>query len=158
MITKHDADIKGFKQNLLDAEEALKIAQKKNDELETQAEELKKQAEQAKVRILCYSASNFKFKSFCFSESLVFAWLHHFRVIFLQCFFFELFQDRLILVREEKHTGLTGCLFYITQESMKYSSLMLTFYVHRYLAQHNQLEPNVILWFKCINFKISSVE
>ncbi|XP_031448407.1 CAP-Gly domain-containing linker protein 1 isoform X3 [Phasianus colchicus] len=48
MITKHDADIKGFKQNLLDAEEALKTAQKKNDELETQAEELKKQAEQAK--------------------------------------------------------------------------------------------------------------
>uniref|UniRef100_A0A8V1AED1 CAP-Gly domain containing linker protein 1 n=1 Tax=Gallus gallus TaxID=9031 RepID=A0A8V1AED1_CHICK len=49
MITKHDADIKGFKQNLLDAEEALKAAQKKNDELETQAEELKKQAEQAKA-------------------------------------------------------------------------------------------------------------
>lgn len=51
MITKHDADIKGFKQNLLDAEEALKIAQKKNDELEKQAEELKNQAEQAKVCI-----------------------------------------------------------------------------------------------------------
>ncbi|XP_050762391.1 CAP-Gly domain-containing linker protein 1 isoform X5 [Gymnogyps californianus] len=49
MITKHDADIKGFKQNLLDAEEALKIARKKNDELEAQAEELKKQAEQAKA-------------------------------------------------------------------------------------------------------------
>uniref|UniRef100_A0A8B9ZEL0 CAP-Gly domain containing linker protein 1 n=1 Tax=Anas platyrhynchos TaxID=8839 RepID=A0A8B9ZEL0_ANAPL len=49
MITKHDADIKGFKQHLLDAEEALKTAQKKNDELETQAEELKKQAEQAKA-------------------------------------------------------------------------------------------------------------
>ncbi|OXB84922.1 UNVERIFIED_CONTAM: hypothetical protein H355_016044 [Colinus virginianus] len=49
MITKHDADIKGFKQSLLDAEEALKTAQKKNDELETQAEELKKQAEQAKA-------------------------------------------------------------------------------------------------------------
>ncbi|XP_009282164.1 PREDICTED: CAP-Gly domain-containing linker protein 1 isoform X7 [Aptenodytes forsteri] len=49
MITKHDADIKGLKQNLLDAEEALKIAQKKNDELETQAEELKKEAEQAKA-------------------------------------------------------------------------------------------------------------
>ncbi|XP_065595285.1 CAP-Gly domain-containing linker protein 1 isoform X1 [Cyrtonyx montezumae] len=49
MITKHDADIKGFKQSLLDAEEALKSAQKKNDELETQAEELKKQAEQAKA-------------------------------------------------------------------------------------------------------------
>ncbi|XP_064322173.1 CAP-Gly domain-containing linker protein 1 isoform X6 [Phalacrocorax carbo] len=49
MITKHDTDIKGFKQNLLDAEEALKIAQKKNNELETQAEELKKQAEQAKA-------------------------------------------------------------------------------------------------------------
>ncbi|XP_053938067.1 CAP-Gly domain-containing linker protein 1 isoform X4 [Cuculus canorus] len=49
MTAKHDADIKGFKQNLLDAEEALKIAQKKNDELETQAEELKKQAEQAKA-------------------------------------------------------------------------------------------------------------
>uniref|UniRef100_A0A8B9SVI5 CAP-Gly domain containing linker protein 1 n=1 Tax=Anas platyrhynchos TaxID=8839 RepID=A0A8B9SVI5_ANAPL len=51
MITKHDADIKGFKQHLLDAEEALKTAQKKNDELETQAEELKKQAEQAKRRM-----------------------------------------------------------------------------------------------------------
>ncbi|XP_032864084.2 CAP-Gly domain-containing linker protein 1 isoform X11 [Tyto alba] len=49
MITKHDAAIKGFKQNLLDAEEALKNAQRKNDELETQAEELKKQAEQAKA-------------------------------------------------------------------------------------------------------------
>ncbi|XP_029879698.1 CAP-Gly domain-containing linker protein 1 isoform X11 [Aquila chrysaetos chrysaetos] len=49
MITKHDADIKGFKQNLLDAEEALQIAQKKNDELEKQAEELKNQAEQAKA-------------------------------------------------------------------------------------------------------------
>lgn len=57
MITKHDADIKGFKQNLLDAEEALKIAQKKNNELETQAEELKKQAEEARVCILFYSAS-----------------------------------------------------------------------------------------------------
>lgn len=30
---------------------------------------------------------------------------------------------------------------------MKYSSLMLTFYIHRYLAQHNQLEPSVLLWF-----------
>ncbi|XP_049661404.1 CAP-Gly domain-containing linker protein 1 isoform X4 [Accipiter gentilis] len=49
MITKHDADIQGFKQKLLDAEEALKIAQKKNDELEKQAEELKNQAEQAKA-------------------------------------------------------------------------------------------------------------
>ncbi|XP_074743049.1 CAP-Gly domain-containing linker protein 1 isoform X10 [Strix uralensis] len=49
MITKHDADVKGFKQNLLDAEEALKIAQRKNNELETQAEELKKQAEQARA-------------------------------------------------------------------------------------------------------------
>ncbi|XP_064024382.1 CAP-Gly domain-containing linker protein 1 isoform X12 [Pogoniulus pusillus] len=49
MITKHDADIKGFKQNLLDAEEALKIARKKNNELETQAEELKKQAEEARA-------------------------------------------------------------------------------------------------------------
>ncbi|XP_069650810.1 CAP-Gly domain-containing linker protein 1 isoform X10 [Haliaeetus albicilla] len=49
MITKHDTDIKGFKQNLLDAEEALKIARKKNDELEKQAEELKNQAEQAKA-------------------------------------------------------------------------------------------------------------
>uniref|UniRef100_A0A663E9B9 CAP-Gly domain containing linker protein 1 n=1 Tax=Aquila chrysaetos chrysaetos TaxID=223781 RepID=A0A663E9B9_AQUCH len=52
MITKHDADIKGFKQNLLDAEEALQIAQKKNDELEKQAEELKNQAEQAKLDML----------------------------------------------------------------------------------------------------------
>ncbi|XP_010131103.1 PREDICTED: CAP-Gly domain-containing linker protein 1 isoform X1 [Buceros rhinoceros silvestris] len=49
MITKHDADIKGFKQNLLDAEEALKMAQKKNEALETQAEELKKQAAEAKA-------------------------------------------------------------------------------------------------------------
>ncbi|XP_065707320.2 CAP-Gly domain-containing linker protein 1 isoform X11 [Patagioenas fasciata] len=49
MITKHDADIKEFKQNLLDAEEALKMAQKKNNELETQAEELRKQAEQAQA-------------------------------------------------------------------------------------------------------------
>ncbi|XP_061865626.1 CAP-Gly domain-containing linker protein 1 isoform X2 [Colius striatus] len=49
MITKHDADIKGFKQNLLDAEAALKTAQKKNEELEAQAEELKKEAEQAKA-------------------------------------------------------------------------------------------------------------
>ncbi|XP_062470091.1 CAP-Gly domain-containing linker protein 1 isoform X10 [Pezoporus occidentalis] len=49
LVTKHDADIKGFKQNLLDAEEALKIAQKKNAELETEAEELRKQAEEAKA-------------------------------------------------------------------------------------------------------------
>jgi len=91
MITKHDADIKGFKQNLLDAEEALKIAQKKNNELETQAEELKKQAEQAKVCMLYYSASNLKFKSFSFSKSHFFARLHHFIVGFLQCFFFEFF-------------------------------------------------------------------
>uniref|UniRef100_A0A8B9GBK7 CAP-Gly domain containing linker protein 1 n=1 Tax=Amazona collaria TaxID=241587 RepID=A0A8B9GBK7_9PSIT len=52
LVTKHDADIKGFKQNLLDAEEALKVAQKKNAELETEAEELRKQAEEAKVRTL----------------------------------------------------------------------------------------------------------
>ncbi|XP_037231402.1 CAP-Gly domain-containing linker protein 1 isoform X8 [Falco rusticolus] len=52
MIAKHDTDIKGFKQNLLDAEEALKIAQKKNNDLEIQAEELKKQAEQAKLDML----------------------------------------------------------------------------------------------------------
>lgn len=58
MITKHDADIKEFKQNLLDAEEALKMAQKKNNELETQAEELRKQAEQAQVGVPCYSAGN----------------------------------------------------------------------------------------------------
>ncbi|XP_030356637.1 CAP-Gly domain-containing linker protein 1 isoform X2 [Strigops habroptila] len=49
MVTKHDADVKGFKQNLLDAEEALKVAQKKNAELETEAEELRKQAEEAKA-------------------------------------------------------------------------------------------------------------
>lgn len=88
MITKHDADIKGFKQHLLDAEEALKTAQKKNDELETQAEELKKQAEQAKVCILCYFASNLKFISLYFSESLfccfvLFSQLYHFIVGFL---------------------------------------------------------------------------
>lgn len=92
MITKHDADIKGFKQNLLDAEEALKTAQKKNDELETQAEELKKQAEQAKVCILSYFASNFKFKSLYFSDSLIcfFSWLHHFIVVYLQCLNFSM--------------------------------------------------------------------
>ncbi|XP_050836379.1 CAP-Gly domain-containing linker protein 1 isoform X3 [Serinus canaria] len=49
LVAKHDADIQGFKQNLLDAEEALKSAQKKNSELEAQAEELQKQAEQARV-------------------------------------------------------------------------------------------------------------
>ncbi|XP_009664865.2 CAP-Gly domain-containing linker protein 1 isoform X1 [Struthio camelus] len=49
MIAKHETDIKGLEQNLLDAEETLKIAQKKNKELETQAEELKKQVEQAKA-------------------------------------------------------------------------------------------------------------
>ncbi|KAM6403973.1 CAP-Gly domain-containing linker protein 1 isoform 5-T6 [Rhynochetos jubatus] len=49
MVTQHDAEIRGFKQNLLDAEEALKTAQQKNAELETQAEELKKQAEQARA-------------------------------------------------------------------------------------------------------------
>ncbi|XP_033923983.1 CAP-Gly domain-containing linker protein 1 isoform X5 [Melopsittacus undulatus] len=49
LVTKHDADIKGFKQNLLDAEEALKVAKKKNAELETEAEELRKQAEEAKA-------------------------------------------------------------------------------------------------------------
>ncbi|XP_059719371.1 CAP-Gly domain-containing linker protein 1 [Haemorhous mexicanus] len=48
LVAKHDADIQGFKQNLLDAEEALKSAQKKNSELEAQAEELQKQAEQAR--------------------------------------------------------------------------------------------------------------
>lgn len=37
---------------MLDAEEALKVAQKKNAELETEAEELRKQAEEAKVRTL----------------------------------------------------------------------------------------------------------
>ncbi|XP_041891016.1 CAP-Gly domain-containing linker protein 1 isoform X8 [Corvus kubaryi] len=49
LVAKHDADIQGFKQNLLDAEEALKSAQRKNNELEAQAEELQKQAEQARV-------------------------------------------------------------------------------------------------------------
>uniref|UniRef100_A0A674GU68 CAP-Gly domain containing linker protein 1 n=1 Tax=Taeniopygia guttata TaxID=59729 RepID=A0A674GU68_TAEGU len=49
LVAKHDADIQGFKQNLLDAEEALKSAQRKNSELEAQAEELQKQAEQARV-------------------------------------------------------------------------------------------------------------
>ncbi|XP_023793090.1 CAP-Gly domain-containing linker protein 1 isoform X15 [Cyanistes caeruleus] len=48
LVAKHDADIQGFKQNLLDAEEALKSAQRKNSELEAQAEELQKQAEQAR--------------------------------------------------------------------------------------------------------------
>lgn len=48
---------------MLDAEEALKMAQKKNDDLETQAEELKKQAEEAKVGTRGYSASHVKFKS-----------------------------------------------------------------------------------------------
>nr|XP_021400281.1 CAP-Gly domain-containing linker protein 1 isoform X2 [Lonchura striata domestica] len=49
LVAKHDADLQGFKQNLLDAEEALKSAQRKNSELEAQAEELQKQAEQARV-------------------------------------------------------------------------------------------------------------
>ncbi|XP_032931798.1 CAP-Gly domain-containing linker protein 1 isoform X9 [Catharus ustulatus] len=49
LVAKHAADIQGFKQNLLDAEEALKSAQRKNSELEAQAEELQKQAEQARV-------------------------------------------------------------------------------------------------------------
>ncbi|XP_064248686.1 CAP-Gly domain-containing linker protein 1 isoform X4 [Passer domesticus] len=49
LVAKHDADVQGFKQNLLDAEEALKSAQRKNSELEAQAEELQKQAEQARV-------------------------------------------------------------------------------------------------------------
>uniref|UniRef100_A0A8C5UF85 CAP-Gly domain containing linker protein 1 n=1 Tax=Malurus cyaneus samueli TaxID=2593467 RepID=A0A8C5UF85_9PASS len=49
LVAKHDADIQGFKQNLLDAEEALKSAHRKNNELEAQAEELQKQAEQARV-------------------------------------------------------------------------------------------------------------
>ncbi|XP_062360077.1 LOW QUALITY PROTEIN: CAP-Gly domain-containing linker protein 1 [Cinclus cinclus] len=48
LVAKHDADIQGFKQKLLDAEEALKSAQRKNSELEAQAEELQKQAEQAR--------------------------------------------------------------------------------------------------------------
>ncbi|XP_058707096.1 CAP-Gly domain-containing linker protein 1 [Poecile atricapillus] len=48
LVAKHDADIQGFKQNLMDAEEALKSAQRKNSELEAQAEELQKQAEQAR--------------------------------------------------------------------------------------------------------------
>nr|XP_054502099.1 CAP-Gly domain-containing linker protein 1 [Agelaius phoeniceus] len=48
LVAKHDADIQGFKQNLQDAEEALKSAQRKNSELEAQAEELQKQAEQAR--------------------------------------------------------------------------------------------------------------
>ncbi|NXE93513.1 CLIP1 protein, partial [Menura novaehollandiae] len=49
LVAKHDADIQGFKQNLLEAEEALKTAQRKNNELEAQAEELQKQAEQARA-------------------------------------------------------------------------------------------------------------
>lgn len=61
-MAKHDADIQGFKQNLLDAEEALKSAQRKNNELEAQAEELQKQAEQARVSGFCHSASDLKFK------------------------------------------------------------------------------------------------
>ncbi|XP_057893124.1 CAP-Gly domain-containing linker protein 1 [Melospiza georgiana] len=48
LVAKHDADIQGFKQNLQDAQEALKSAQRKNSELEAQAEELQKQAEQAR--------------------------------------------------------------------------------------------------------------
>lgn len=113
MIAKHDADIKGFKQNLLDAEEALKIAQKKNDALETQAEELKKQAEQAKVCMLCSSASNCTLKSICFSESLFFAWLHHFIVGFLQCFFLNFSRvDQYCLGREAFTTNWLSSLDY----------------------------------------------
>ncbi|XP_054145099.1 CAP-Gly domain-containing linker protein 1 isoform X1 [Melozone crissalis] len=48
LVAKHDADVQGFKQNLQDAQEALKSAQRKNSELEAQAEELQKQAEQAR--------------------------------------------------------------------------------------------------------------
>ncbi|XP_030814558.1 CAP-Gly domain-containing linker protein 1 isoform X1 [Camarhynchus parvulus] len=57
LVAKHDADIQGFKQNLLDAEEALKSAQRKNSELEEQAEELQKQAEQARVAKLAEDVS-----------------------------------------------------------------------------------------------------
>ncbi|XP_019362820.1 PREDICTED: CAP-Gly domain-containing linker protein 1 isoform X12 [Gavialis gangeticus] len=52
MIAKHDTTIKDLKQNLLDVEEMLKTAQKKNGDLEKRAEELQKQAEQAKVDML----------------------------------------------------------------------------------------------------------
>lgn len=77
LVAKHDADIQGFKQNLLDAEEALRSAQRKNSELEAQAEELQKQAEQARVSGFCHSANDLKFKfsvsvtlfSLCFSLS-----------------------------------------------------------------------------------------
>lgn len=62
LVAKHDADIQGFKQNLLDAEEALKSAQRKSSELEAQAEELQKQAEQARVSGFCHSASDLKFE------------------------------------------------------------------------------------------------
>uniref|UniRef100_A0A8D2M4U5 CAP-Gly domain containing linker protein 1 n=1 Tax=Zonotrichia albicollis TaxID=44394 RepID=A0A8D2M4U5_ZONAL len=57
LVAKHDADIQGFKQNLQDAEEALKSAQRKNSELEAQAEELQKQAEQARVAKLAEDVS-----------------------------------------------------------------------------------------------------
>lgn len=74
LMAKHDAEIQEFKQNLLDAEEALKSAQSKNSKLEAQAEELQKQAEQARVSGFCHSASDLKFKfsvsfSLCFSLS-----------------------------------------------------------------------------------------
>lgn len=62
LMAKHDADIQEFKQNLLNAEEALKSARSKNSQLEAQAEELQKQAEQARVSGFCHSASDFKFK------------------------------------------------------------------------------------------------
>ncbi|XP_054145103.1 CAP-Gly domain-containing linker protein 1 isoform X5 [Melozone crissalis] len=57
LVAKHDADVQGFKQNLQDAQEALKSAQRKNSELEAQAEELQKQAEQARVAKLAEDVS-----------------------------------------------------------------------------------------------------
>lgn len=107
LMAKHDADIQEFKQNLLNAEEALKSAQSKNSQLEAQAEELQKQAEQARVSHFCHSASDFKFK---FSVSVtLFSLLQPFIGRFLQYFCFELFQGMWVWVREEKPTGQTGC-------------------------------------------------
>lgn len=61
MIAKHDTSIKDLKQNLLDMEEMLKTAQKKNSDLEKRAEALQKQAEQAKVRITLMQVTEINF-------------------------------------------------------------------------------------------------
>lgn len=50
-----------------------------------------------------------------------------------------------MLIREMKHTQPAGYHLQTAKESMKYDSLTLPFYVHRYLIQYSKLEPNIIL-------------